>query len=313
MKKIVVFGGGTGLSNLLDGLKLQPLDITVVVTISDNGGSTGKIRDYYNIPAPGDLRRAVVALSNNSEVNDLMNFRFDENIQNHTIGNLILAAFNELKGDMSEAVKAYCRLLDVSHNIIPISNESLTLCAIMKNNEIIRGESQICKYKQNIKEIFYEGNPHVNAEVLTAINDADAVIFSSGSLYTSIISNLTFVEMHKALNNNKLKKIYVANLATQAGETDKYNLSDHVNAINYHIVSSKIDYVIANNNYDVEKEVIEKYASEGSILVVADTENISCRVLEKNYITISENGHLRHNVKKIGTDINYIVNGGYDN
>lgn len=311
-KKVVVFGGGTGLSNLLLGLKKQPLEITVVVTIADNGGSTGKIRSYYDIPAPGDLRRAVVALSDYEEAKTLMNYRFDQNVENHTVGNLILAAFNNIKGDMTKAVKAYCRLLNVPHNIVPISNESLTLSAVMEDGQIVHGETQISNAAPKISEIFYDGKPHLNEKVVEAVNEADAVIFSPGSLYTSLIPNLVFPELKEILARPTLKKVYVANLVTQSGETDGYKLSDHEKAINKHLENSKIDYILANNNYKINQQIINRYADENSEIVFADKSNINAKLILKNYIKIDKNKYLRHNVTKIGLDITYLLSGGFD-
>ncbi len=308
MKKIVVFGGGTGLSTLLSGLKEYELDITAVVTIADNGGSTGKIRKYYDIPAPGDIRRCAIALSNDEQIKSLMNYRFDLNIQNHTIGNLILAALTDLNGNMSEAIKSYCKLLNVEKEIYPVSNESLVLSAQMEDNTIVHGETKITNSKKKIKKVFYEGNPQVYKKVISAINNADAVIFSSGSLYTSIIPNLIFHEIQSALENKNIKKIYVSNIVTQNGETNNYKLSDHINVINNHLKTSEIDIVFANNNYNINEIILAKYALENSEIVKIDIENIKTKIIADNYIYVDENDMLRHNVKKVSKQIVKYVN-----
>ncbi|MBL0701530.1 MAG: YvcK family protein, partial [Spiroplasma sp.] len=248
MKKIVIFGGGSGLSNLLTSLKNEPLELNVVVTISDNGGSTGRIRDFYNIPAPGDLRRVVVALSTDESLKELMNYRFDKQLQKHTVGNLILAALTDIKGDIELAVIDYCKMMGVQQLVLPISKESLELVAIMKSGVEIIGESEIAKHPDEIEKIFYKGDPSSNPNVIEMVKNADGIIFSSGSLYTSIISNLIFTDLAKAICQSTAKKIYVSNLMTERGETETYYLSDHINAIEHHF-GGAIDDVIVNNNF----------------------------------------------------------------
>ena len=309
MKNVVIFGGGTGLSHLLKGIKNQNFNLTIVVTISDNGGSTGTIRDLYNIPAPGDLRRVVVALRQDKELEKLMNYRFDEKMQNHTVGNLILAALTDINGDMESAVKAYCKLLDVEQEVLPISNESLVLGAVMKNGIEVFGETQICKYPEKIESLFYRGKPKVNPTVIDRISKADAIIFSSGSLYSSTISNLIFDDLADAISKSSAKKVYVSNLMTERGETENYRLSDHLNAINKHLVNSTIDYVIANDNFEVPPEVIEKYKLENASLVEIDRDNISCNVITKNLLWLNKESYIRHSTREIANEIAKILNG----
>lgn len=304
MKKVVIFGGGTGLSNLLSGLKQQPLEITVAVTIADNGGSTGKIRNYYDVPAPGDIRRAVIALSKSEELKELMNYRFDENIQHHTIGNLILTALTDINdGKMSNAVKKYCEILGVESKILPITDESLDLCALFEDGTHVTGESQITKHPAKISEIYYQGFPQMNQEVVEAIKQADAIILSSGSLYTSIIPNIVFAQMYKLLSREDLKVIYVSNIVTQKGETDDFTVSDHLNALNKHLVNHHVDVVFSNNNYNVDHEIIQRYAQEHAKLVKIDQDNITSKIIEDNYLFVNSQGHLRHDVEKISKDI----------
>ncbi len=303
MKKVVIFGGGTGLSYLLSALKNQPLDITVAVTIADNGGSTGKIRQDYNIPAPGDLRRAVIALSDYENLEKLMNYRFDEKVDNHTIGNLILTALVDLHGNMHKAVKEYSRLLSVKQKILPISNQSLQLSALMANGEVIEGETDIVKHEASIREISYCERGQINKSVLKAVEDCDAIILSSGSLYTSTIPNIIFPELQEIIFEKKIKIIYTANIMTQLGETDNYALSDHINAINDHFGQNKISAVIANSNFNVDDAVLSNYKKEGSELVKIDIENIKCKLILNDFIIISSDNHIRHNVNELAKNI----------
>ncbi len=303
MRKVVIFGGGTGLSYLLSALKNLPLDISVVVTIADNGGSTGKIRADYNIPAPGDLRRAVIALSEYENLERLMNYRFDEKMDNHTIGNLILTALVDLHGDMYSAVKEYSHLLNVKQEIIPISNESLQLSALMSNGEIIEGETDISGHEAKIQEISYCERGHINDRVLEVVDQADAIILSSGSLYTSTIPNIIFPELQELILKNNTKIIYTANIMTQLGETDEYKLSDHINAINEHFGANNIDVVIANSNFNIPEDIKEAYLNENSSLVKVDIENINCKLILNDFLIISSDQHIRHNVEELAKNI----------
>ncbi len=303
MKKVVVFGGGTGLSYLLSALKKIDLELTVAVTIADDGGSTGKIRKDYNIPAPGDLRRAVVALSEYENLDSLMNYRFDEKIHNHTVGNLILAALVDLHGNMHEAVKEYRNLLGVHQDIVPISNQCLELKAEMQTGEIIVGETDITKHPAQIKKLMYNENAQINTDILEAIEDCDAILLSSGSLYTSTIPNIIFKELQEIIKRKKIKIIYTANIMTQVGETINYKLSDHINAINSHFGENEIDVVIANSNFKIPNEIKESYNEVGSELVKVDIEEINCKLILNDFLIVSEDLHVRHNVEELAKSI----------
>ncbi len=303
MKKIVVFGGGTGLSYLLSALKEVPVELTVVVTIADNGGSTGKIREDYNIPAPGDLRRAVVALSDYRKLEELMNYRFDEKLSGHTIGNLILTALVDLNGSMGRAVEEYSKLLRVKQKIIPISNQSLQLSAVMEDEENVVGETSISAYPCSVKEMGYSSQGKINPEVLEVVKDCDAIILSSGSLYTSTIPNIIFPELQEVIAKEQKKVIYTANIMTQLGETEGYALSDHINAINNHFGNNKIDVVIANRNFVLPERVRESYEKEAADLVRVDIENIDCKLILNDFLIISEDNHIRHNVEELAKTI----------
>ena len=302
MKKVVIFGGGSGLSRLLKGIRELDIDLTVVVTIADDGGSTGILRDLYDMPAPGDLRRVVLALSDRDSLEELMNYRFDDNLQEHTVGNIILAALTQIKGSMSKAVEEYCDLLDVKQAVLPISNESLKLVAQMKSGKIVYGESRIAKHEEQISEVGYFGKNNVNRKVIDKINECDAVIFSCGSLYTSILANLSFPEVSQALSNSEIKKIYVSNIMTQKGETENYNLTNHINAINKHLNGSSVDVAIANDNYDIPKEILVNYANESSGLVEIGKDS-PCDIYAADFVEYNESHNIRHNVKRVAEAI----------
>lgn len=310
-KKVVLFGGGTGLSHILSELKHYDLDLTAVVTVADNGGSTGKIRNFYDIPAPGDLRRCAIALSEDPSLQEIMNYRFDQKLNKHTVGNLILTAYTDMYGDMKKACDAYCKMLKVKHTVLPISNESLQLCATMESGVEICGETQISTYPEKISKLYYQGEVNILPEVIKAVNEADAIIFSCGSLYTSIVCNLLFKDLIDAFDQNQGKIIYICNLMTQRGETEKYQVSDHVNVINSYLNKHKIDCVIANNNYDVSAKVLENYLQEKAKLVTLDQDKIiNLDLISDDYLYIDQLDHIRHNIRKICKTIHQYINQG---
>lgn len=305
MKKVVVFGGGTGLSYLLPALKEMDIDLTVVVTTSDNGGSTGKIRDYYNIPAPGDLRRAVIALSDKKEIEKIMNYRFDEHIGNHTIGNLVLTALMDIHQEFSVAVNEYCKMLGVSHKVFPVSDESHHISAIMENGQIITGETQIADSDLNIEYLFFGEKSKATKVVERAVEAADFIVFSPGSLFSSIIANIIYENILDIMPETKAKKIYISNLMTEVGESRGFTLSDHIDMLERHMCGTKIDYVLANNNFDQDNLVTKNYEEEEATFVEIDYANIPAhtKVIENNYLSISKDGHFRHNIDVVSYDL----------
>lgn len=315
MKKIVLFGGGTGLSTLLSSFKELNAELVIAVAISDNGGSTGKVRKYYDIPAPGDLRRVIIELSTNEKLKEVLNYRFDEQIENHTIGNLVLAALNDLNGSMSEAVKTYSELLGVEQKVYPISDDYANISAVMNDNTIVNGETQVCKNKAGIKKVFYDQEVKANPEILKEIETADLIIFSCGSLYTSLIPNLIIGPIQEAIKKSKATITYIANIMTQLGETDNYTLSDHINAIEKHTFPGIIDKIIVNSNFDINQELLGKYKEEQAEMVMIDKKKIdpAIEIIKGDFIVGKE--HIRHDADKLRIKINEIIEGenGKDN
>lgn len=312
MKKVVLFGGGTGLTSILRSLKDEDLDLTVVVTTSDNGGSTGKIRKMYDMPAPGDLRRAIVALSSLPDIEELINYRFDERMDNHTVGNLILTAFNEMSDDFASAVEKYKTLLDVNAKIYPVTNESLEINAIMEDGSQIIGETQIAKSDLKIEYVYYKRNVKALPQITTALLEADYVILSCGSLYSSILSNIVYDNILEIYPTLAAKTIYVCNLMTEVGETEGYTVSNHVSAIEKHL-HSNIDFLLVNNNYNVPFSIYQNYLKEKSSLVLMDESKIPkhINVVANDYMIISSDNYIRHNTKKICQNIMQIIGGEY--
>ena len=236
--KVVTIGGGTGLSVLLRGLKKYPLEITAVVTVADDGGSSGKIRSDMNIPSPGDIRNVIAALSDvEPYLEKMFQYRFDSGeVKGHPVWNLMIADMTYINGDFSTAVKVMSRILNVRGTVLPTTNDIATLNAVLSDGEIIRGESSITKAGGVIDHVYITpSRVKPNEDVLRAIEEADYIIMGPGSLYTSIIPNLVISKVSEKIRESNAKKIYVCNVMTQHGETDNYTVSDHIVAINKHV------------------------------------------------------------------------------
>lgn len=310
-KKVVVLGGGTGQSTLLSGLKLFPLDITAVVTVADDGKSTGKLRKEFNIPGVGDIRRVLISLSETEEVVEkLVDYRFktDSDLDGHSIGNIILTALIDLYGDLTEAVKEISKILNLKGKVYPLTNDNVILMGKMSNGKTIEGEHNITESQLNIKKVFYKKEPQINKEVLREIENSDLIVLSMGSLYTSIIPNLISKQIIKAIDSSKAKIMYVCNIMTQPGETDDFKVSDHINALNDYLGKRKVDAVIVNNE-KIDEVLIENYRNkEQKDLVIYDKENIKCKVIAKPLLKVDENGSLRHDSLRVGLEIlNYLI------
>lgn len=303
MKKIVIFGGGSGLSQMLKGLKLFPIDITAVVSVSDNGGSTLRLRKDFNIPAVGDISKVLIAMSNtDKDIINLMNYRFKQSrsLGNHSVKNLLLTALLEQKGDFASAIPVLAKLLDVDGRILPITEDNAELIGITEDDKKICGETSITKTKKKIKKVMYDRNVKANPEVLKAINEADLIVFSSGSLLTSIIPNIIIEDVVNTIKKSKAPKLYICNLVTQPGETDDYKVSHHIAELEKYLGKGTINIVLANN-VEIPKELVEKYATEEQKdPVELDEQTLKkqkIRVIKDKMYTI-EDGYLRHDTLK---------------
>ena len=303
-KKVVVLGGGTGLSTLLRGLKDFPLDITAIVSVCDDGKSTGRLRKEFNTPAVGDIRRVLVSLSETEPlVEELLNYRFrtTSDLDGHTVGNLLLTAMSNITGNLSSGIEALSKVLNLKGKILPLTEDNVVLMGKMEDGTIVEGEHNITLYKSNIVDVFYKEKPIVNQEVLKAIREADLIILSIGSIFTSIIPNLLCKRIIKEIDNSQAKIMYVCNLMTQPGETDNFNVSHHVKLLNKYLGKRKIDILIANNG-EIELDLVKKYETlEQKDPVLLDLENLSdldLNIIEDNFIAI-ENETIRHNVVKL--------------
>ena len=311
--KVVTIGGGTGLSVLLRGLKKYPLEITAIVTVADDGGSSGKIRSDMNIPSPGDIRNVIAALSDvEPYLEKMFQYRFDSGeVKGHPVGNLMIAAMTDIHGDFSTAVKVMSRILNVRGTVLPTTNDIATLNAVLSDGEIIRGESSITKAGGVIDHVYITpSRVKPNEDVLKAIEEADYIIMGPGSLYTSIIPNLVISNVAEKIRESNAKKIYVCNVMTQHGETDNYSVCDHIVAINKHVEENIFDLVIANSR-EFDESILSKYHKEKQEPVKIDHEKIEAlgiKLIKNNDVGIVDNNTIRHNADKVSELIyDYII------
>ena len=311
--KVVTIGGGTGLSVLLRGLKKYPLEITAVVTVADDGGSSGKIRSDMNIPSPGDIRNVIAALSDvEPYLEKMFQYRFDSGeVKGHPVGNLMIAAMTDIHGDFSTAIKVMSRILNVRGTVLPTTNDIATLNAVLSDGEIIRGESSITKAGGVIDHVYITpSRVKPNEDVLKAIEEADYIIMGPGSLYTSIIPNLVISNVSEKIRESNAKKIYVCNVMTQHGETDNYSVCDHILAINKHVEENIFDLVIANSR-EFDDSILSKYHKEKQEPVKIDHEKIEAlgiKLIKNNDVGIVDNNTIRHNADKVSELIyDYII------
>lgn len=294
-KKIVVFGGGTGLSSLLKELKKFPVDITAIITVSDNGCSTGKLRKEFNIPAVGDIRKVITSLSDTqTPIKEMMEYRFktSSDLNGHALGNLILTSMLEITGSLKEAIKELSNLLGIKHKVLPISEDSnLVLVGELEDGSKIEGEEEITKSFKKIKKIYYKKEPKVLKDVSYEIDKADLIILSMGSLYTSILPNIICKDVSRKLKKTKVPIMYLCNALTQPGETDNFTVRDHVDLLNRYL-DRKIDVVIASNT-KIEKEIVEKYETEEQketiIINYQQLKDLNIELIEEDLIVVEDN------------------------
>lgn len=305
-KKIVVLGGGTGMSSLLKGLKEFQVDITAVVSVCDDGMSTGRLRKEFNMPAVGDIRKVLVSLSETEPlVEQLLNYRFKttSDLNGHAVGNLLLTAMGNMTGNMSDGIEAISKILNLKGKILPLTEDNVTLVAKMTDGTVIEGEHNITESKKTIKKVYYKEKPVVNYAVLEEIKKADLIILSMGSIYTSIIPNLLCKEIVDLLEEIDTPIMYTCNMMTQPGETDEMTVSEHVSIINQYLGKRKIDIIVANNG-KIGETMRKKYETlEQKDPVVLDKENLKdVELITNNYVTI-ENEYLRHDTILLALDI----------
>lgn len=307
-RKVVVLGGGTGTSTLLRGLKEFPIDLTAIVSVCDDGRSTGVLREEFNIPAVGDIRRVLIALSETEPlVRELFNYRFNttSDLDGHTVGNLLLTASSEITGNLSDGIEALSKVLNLKGKVVPLTEDNVVLMGEMEDGSIVEGEHNITMCKSTIKRVFYKEEPVPTKEAVNAIKEADLIILSMGSLFTSVIPNLICEDIIKAIDKSKATVMYVCNMVTQPGETEGFKVSDHVKFLNQYLGEHKVDVVIANKG-KIDEEMADRYGSlEQKDPVELDkkkTKSLVKKVISDDYVII-RNNLLRHNALKLSMHI----------
>lgn len=253
--RIVTIGGGTGLSTLLRGIKHEPVKITAIVTAGDDGGSSGRLRTEFNVPAPGDIRNCLVALADSETLlGDLFQYRFDSEesgLDGHSFGNLYITALTKVSGSFEQAIIESGRVLNIRGSVFPSSIENLVVGAEMADGSILRGETTIVNAREGINRVFLDPpNAEAYLPAVRAILEADLVVLGPGSLYTSVIPNLLVEGIGHALRHTPAETVYVCNVATQPGETDDYDVADHVRGIHRHLGDLPVDRIIVNSNLE---------------------------------------------------------------
>lgn len=306
--KIVAVGGGTGLSMLLKGIKKITNNITAVVTVGDDGGSSGRLREEMGVLPPGDIRNCIAALADDEDlVTTLFQYRFKsgEGLEGHSFGNLFITALCAITGNMVSAIQASSNVLSIRGRVLPSTLDDMRLAAEFEDGTIVHGESEIPEAHKKIKKLFIEPESCRALEsVIAAIKDADLIILGPGSLYTSVIPNLLIKEISEEITKASAKKIYVCNIMTQPGESDDYSVSDHLNALYKHAGSDKlVDAVLVNNS--LPENMSEKYAECGQFPVELDKKNINVDIVEKKLIEENKNGLVRHSSYRVARAVYY--------
>lgn len=309
--RIVVIGGGTGLSVMLRGLKEKPVDITAIVTVADDGGSSGRLRSELSMVPPGDIRNVLTALADTEPLlGQMLEYRFKRGrgLAGHSLGNLILAAMQEITGDFVTGVRELSRVLAVRGRVLPASGTAIVLRAEMEDGTIVVGESKIPLAGGKIRRVSIEpADVAPLPDALEAIREADAILIGPGSLYTSILPNLLVPEITRTIAESDALKIFICNVMTQPGETDNYTVSDHLDAVREHVGLDLFDYVIVNNG-EIPEQVQSKYAEKGAKAVHLDLDEVT----RKGYKVIADKlvlfrTYLRHDARKLSQHIYQLV------
>lgn len=309
--RIVAVGGGTGLSMLLSGVKNITNNLTAIVTVGDDGGSSGRLREDLGILPPGDIRHCITALADDEDlVNKLFKYRFNngEGLEGHSFGNLFITALCDITGDMVSAVRASSKVLSIRGRVLPATLDDMKLVAKMEDGRVIHGESAIPEAHGKIERLYTEPECcKALPEVIEAIKNAELIILGPGSLYTSVIPNLLIKEISDEISKSKAKKIYVCNIMTQPGETDNYKVSDHLKALIKHAGSDKIVDAVLVNDY-LPDNLADKYKEAKSYPVILDNSEVKkmgIKIFAKKLIQDSKEGLVRHSSTRVARALYY--------
>ena len=302
LPKVVAIGGGTGLSTMLRGLKKKRIDLTAIVTVADNGGGSGMLRQELGMLPPGDIRNCMQALSNaEPTLTALLGYRFTEgSLKGQSLGNLFLAALNDMYENFDEAVEALSKSLAITGRVLPVTNENVQLCAEFTDGAVIIGECEIADYKKGsdarICRLWLSPEkPKAVEACLRAIAEADLILLGPGSLYTSVLPNLLVEGIPEAIRRSEAMKVYNMNLMTQDGETEKYGAADHIRALFDHGGAGLFDRVLVND-LPIPEEMLPSYAAEGAYPVPVDEAEMAALGVKLSYSPVAkwEQGLIRH-------------------
>ncbi|MDR2522240.1 MAG: uridine diphosphate-N-acetylglucosamine-binding protein YvcK [Synergistaceae bacterium] len=303
---IVAVGGGTGLSTLLRGMKSFTRNITAVVAVTDEGGSSGRLRTEWGVLPPGDVRNCMVALAeNDNDLKRVLDFRFDRGeLAGHSLGNLLLLAVSELCGDFSLAVEQMNNFLAIRGRVLPVTTEAITLVGLTQDGKNVRGELEISQYGHALRGIWLEPEgARPLPEVLAAVDEADLILLGPGSLFTSVLPNLLLPDFAQKLRESLVPKVYICNLMTQPEETEGMDIISHLKWVAA-ALGCVPEYIVVNSE-PIPGEMVENYRREGAVPLYMDRrqkekiEAMGCRILELPMIQITDSKHLRHHSSKL--------------
>lgn len=316
--KIVVIGGGTGLPVILKSLRNEGADITAVVTVADDGGSSGEIRDSVAMAPPGDMRNILVALSDMPQLyEDIFQYRFKEDdkfLANHAIGNLIIAAVSEMRGSTYEAIQLLSTMMHVNGHVYPSSEQPLVLHAVFKDGTTATGESKIAPHRKTIDYVYVtntdnDEKPKAARKVVNSIMEADMVVLGPGSLFTSILPNLVISEIGEAVTKTEAEVVYICNIMTQKGETEHFTDADHIRVLHKHLGQEYIDTVLVNTEPVPEGYMNPDIYDEYLVQVIHDFQGLrdqGCRVISADFLKLRDGGVFHDGDKVVGELMNLI-------
>ena len=316
---VAVIGGGTGLPVILKGLKKLDANISAIITVADDGGSSGAIRDYINVVPPGDIRNCMCALSDaDPTLIDLFQYRFnseDDFLAGHAIGNLLIAALKEMKGSMPDAIEILSRFMKIRGHILPAGPEALVLNALFEDGTIAIGESKIAHHRKKIQEVIVtttSGDDAIQAspKVVEAILEADMIVLGPGSLYTSILPNLMIKEIGEALVETQAEIVYICNIMTQLGETENFTDSDHVEVLHQHLGQNFVDTVLVNTTEVPGDYILTQPNEEYLLQVKHDFKGLreaGCRVISSDFLSMKHGGAY-HDTGRVVEELAHILN-----
>jgi uncharacterized cofD-like protein len=304
--RVACIGGGTGLFNLLMGIKnISDVVLESIVSVTDDGGSSGRLRESFGVLPPGDVRRSLVALSNAPEVmNELMAYRFDSGgcLVGHNLGNLLITALAKIKGSMSGAVSSLGDVLNIRGIVHPISTTKAKLCALFEGGKVIKGESNIdlCKNRSpelRLKRCWHEPKSQCDVSAYSSIVNSDFVIIGPGDLFTSVITNLLVKGISKAIATTKAKKIYICNLMTKPGETSNFDALDHIREILKYLKGGHLDYIVISDNNRLSMDAVLRYSRKGQFPVKVGSLNAIKKKAPKAKIIVADVAHERELIR----------------